>query len=462
MTRPRVIVIGLDSVPPALAFELFADRMPCLSRLRDEGAWGPLRSTDPPITIPAWVAMTSGREPGDLGIYGFRMRKPGSCDMRLVSLGDLKYPRLWDLAAADDLRSSVVSVPLTYPPCDTPKIDMTSCFLTPSRDNRWASRESLRSDLEDRFGPYIVDVESSRTEDKASIVSDCRDLTRQHFKILRYLISTREPAFAMIVDLGPDRFHHAFLSSIMPSHPRYDPGGPFAQTGGEYYELLDSEIASTLELAGPDTVVMVVSDHGVRPLLGAVCVNELLLRKGYLVLKEIPDEPTPLSACRVDWAKTRAWGEGGYHARVLLNVAGREPEGIVPSHQIQKELLELTSIFRDLDGPKGEPMDNRVFTPSEIYDRPTGYPPDLTVYWDSLSSRSAGTVGHGAVHTNVNDTGPDDANHDPEGIFVIRGGKNGPRGCIDGLRITDVFATALDALGIDPPAGTVGRSVLRF
>ena len=107
-------------------------------------------------------------------------------------------------------------------------------------------------------------------------------------------------------------------------------------------------------------------------------------------------------------------------------------------------------------------MDNRVFTPSQIYKNPTGYPPDLTVYWDSLSRRSAGTVGHGAIHTAVNDTGPDDANHDPDGIFVMRGGKNKPRGRIDGLRITDVFATALDALGIDPPAGTTGKSVLRF
>ncbi len=462
MTHPRVIVIGLDSIPPALAFELFADRMPCLTRLRNEGVWGPLRSTDPPITIPAWVSMTSGRDPGDLGIYGFRMRKPDSYDLDLVSHGDLKYPRLWDLAAADGLRSSVVSVPLTYPPCNTPGIDMTSCFLTPSSDSRWASRESLRSDLESRFGPYIVDVESFRTEDKASIASDCRDLTRQHFRILRHLIATREPAFAMIVDLGPDRFHHAFLSAIMPSHPRHDPAGPFAKTGGDYYELLDSEIASTLDLAGPDTVVMVVSDHGVRPLLGAVCVNELLLKMGYLVLKEMPDEPTPLSGCRVDWARTRAWGEGGYHARVNLNVVGREPEGIVSSQQVPKELLELTSIFRDLKGPDGEPMDNRVFTPSEIYNSPTGYPPDLTVYWDSLSRRSVGTVGHGAIHTAVNDTGPDDANHDPEGIFVMRGGKNKPRGRIEGLRIADVFATALDALGIVPPEGTAGKSVLRF
>ena len=39
-----------------------------------------LRSVDPPITVPAWSCMVSGRDPGELGIYGFRNRRDHSYD----------------------------------------------------------------------------------------------------------------------------------------------------------------------------------------------------------------------------------------------------------------------------------------------------------------------------------------------------------------------------------------------
>ena len=55
-------------------FDRFLDELPNLQRLMASGTWGPLRSVDPPITVPAWSCMTSGRDPGELGIYGFRNR----------------------------------------------------------------------------------------------------------------------------------------------------------------------------------------------------------------------------------------------------------------------------------------------------------------------------------------------------------------------------------------------------
>ncbi len=69
-----MVVIGLDCAEPSLVFERFADRLPNLTRLRDEGVWGKLRSCDPPITVPAWMSMMSSKDPGTLGYYGFRNR----------------------------------------------------------------------------------------------------------------------------------------------------------------------------------------------------------------------------------------------------------------------------------------------------------------------------------------------------------------------------------------------------
>lgn len=456
--NPRVIVIGLDSVPPALAFDLFADQMPTLSRLRRAGRWGPLRSTDPPITVPAWVSMTSGRDPGELGIYGFRDRRSGTYGMRLVGAADLAHPRIWNLAADRGLRSVVVSVPLTYPPraAASPGVALTSCFLTPGPESPWAEPASLREDLERRFGPYIVDTGSHRGGDRGALLEECAGLTRQHFSVFRHLIEARDPDFAMIVDLGPDRFHHGLLSEFWPAHPRYRAGGALEGCGRDYYALLDREIAATVELAGSETLVLVVSDHGVRPLHGGVCVNEWLRREGYLVLEEEPSEPTPLARCKVDWGRTRAWGEGGYHARVFFNIAGREPRGVVSRDSLQAERENLAERLRSIAGPDGEPMENRVIIPAGHYRELRGNPPDLMVYFDGLARRSVGSVGHGHVHVAKNDTGPDDANHDPDGIYVACGPGVTATPASTRAEIVDVFATVADALKLDLPAGAGG------
>src|SRR6476469_3099685 len=124
------MLIGLDCVPPALAFERGSSLMPNLSALRARGAWARLRSTMPPITVPAWTSMVSGRDPGELGLYGFRRRERGSYELSMVQSSDVQCERVWDLLAKAGLRSSVLFVPPSYPPFPVYG-ELVSCFLTP-------------------------------------------------------------------------------------------------------------------------------------------------------------------------------------------------------------------------------------------------------------------------------------------------------------------------------------------
>ena len=82
----RVAVIGLDCAEPRLVFDRWREELPNLSRLMSAGTWGPLASVDPPITVPAWSCMMTGRDPGELGIYGFRNRS--AYDYRSMSVAD--------------------------------------------------------------------------------------------------------------------------------------------------------------------------------------------------------------------------------------------------------------------------------------------------------------------------------------------------------------------------------------
>ena len=86
-----------------------------------------------------------------------------------------------------------------------------------------------------------------------------------------------------------------------------------------------------MDAAPAGTEVMIVSDHGAKTIVGAICINEWLMREGYLTLKEKPQGRTKFSTKLVDWSRTKAWGEGGYYSRIFMNVAGREPQGTIPA-----------------------------------------------------------------------------------------------------------------------------------
>ena len=110
-----------------------------------------------------------------------------------------------------------------------------------------------------------------------------------------------------------------------------------------------------------------VSDHGAQRLDGGFCVNEWLVREGLLALHEYPREVTPFGKLAVDWARTTAWSEGGYYARVFLNVKGREPQGTIDARDYEKVRDDLKARLEATTDDRGRPMGTRVYKPEEVY-----------------------------------------------------------------------------------------------
>jgi predicted AlkP superfamily phosphohydrolase/phosphomutase len=104
-----------------------------------------------------------------------------------------------------------------------------------------------------------------------------------------------------------------------------------------------------------------------------------------------------------------------------------------------------------------------VLKPQEVYPEVRGVAPDLIVYFGDLAWRSVGSVGNPSLFTYENDTGPDGANHDRDGVFVMSGLPGQPTGRLDPLQLVDVGPSILSIYGIEPePAlpAAVGRSFL--
>jgi predicted AlkP superfamily phosphohydrolase/phosphomutase len=451
----RVMLIGLDCVPPALAFERYRAIMPNLTALCERGCFARLRSTFPPITVPAWSAMVSGRDPGELGVYGFRKRQHGSYDLSLVTSADIEAERVWDVIGRHGLRSSVVAVPPSWPPFPV-RGELVSCFMTPSAEQPHTFPSPLAGELAARFGPYVPDVEV-RSSDKAGLESALSAMTSQHFAIARHLWSTRDPDFLMFVEIGPDRLHHAFYADLEPLHPQHDPATPYREVGERYYALLDRELGKLLALADEQTAIVVASDHGARPLRSTFRINEWLMQRGLLALREAPTTAQPLRAELVDWSRTRAWAEGGYYARLFFNVRGREAHGVVEPGELSESTAELQRELRAVCGRDGEPWRNLVESPAALYREVRGTAPDLLAIFDELNVRPLSTVGSGELYAERDDRDADACNHDFHGIFVCAGAGVEARGELPECAIQDVGATVLALLSVPQPDDWLGR-----
>ncbi|MBI4488596.1 MAG: alkaline phosphatase family protein [Deltaproteobacteria bacterium] len=415
----KVMVIGLDSAVPALVFGQWWDELPNLRSLTQEGMWGEMMSTHPPITVPAWSSMMSGRDPGELGFYGFRNRKDHSYDAYgIANASSVSVDRVWDTLSQQGKKIILLGVPQTYPVKPINGCVVTD-FLTPSTECDYTFPRELKEEIDCVADGYVLDVDNFRTDDKEDLLKRIYAKTEKHFKVAKHLVSTRPWDFFMMVEMGVDRIQHGFWSYCDPTHRKYHRGNPFENTLKDYYRYIDKEIGDLLSLVPRDTAVMVVSDHGARKMDGGICINEWLMREGYLRLHHYPTEPKRLDDVEIDWDHTLAWGEGGYHGRLFLNVKGREPKGVIPPEDYEKVRKELVDKIEAIEDPEGKNIGSRAYRPEEIYKKEIrGIPPDLTVYFGDLSWRSVGSLGMNDIYTFENDTGPDEANHDWKALFL--------------------------------------------
>ena len=173
-------------------------------------------------------------------------------------------------------------------------------------------------------------------------------------------------------------------------------------------------------------------------------------------LQRLLPEGTSLGE-RVDWTNSTAYCRIGSELGVRINLAGREPEGVVPRADYETVRDEVIEVLRTLNTPDGEPAFEFVRPREQVYDGPyTEHAPDVIF-------RPAG-MNHGIVANLVGrrfipETGH---NHDLDGVFVGTGPGFSGAG-VEELALPDVAPMVMALLGQEVPArmtGTVPEDVL--
>ncbi|MCY2951095.1 MAG: alkaline phosphatase family protein [Planctomycetota bacterium] len=278
-----------------------------------------------------------------------------------------------------------------------PDPSATSLYITPLEpdpafpptDNPISSPPSFAQDLYNSIGHYRTVGWETQTSalsnsilDDSTYLADVQAALDSNLAQLNSQLNRTDWHNLMLVIQATDQAHHMFFdaqadaarlgSPLPPTHPLLS-----------IYQRMDQFIAHLLPIAQSNNYrLIIMSDHGFSPFRRAVNLNTFLARKGYLALKNksLWDDPTtsPDPWSNVDWSNSRAYALG--LAGLYLNVAGREPQGIVKRPDEYDFLLDKlsTTLLDWRDPTTNQPILNNVYRSHDIYSGPHAHlAPDL-------------------------------------------------------------------------------------
>ena len=92
--------------------------------------------------------MMTGKNPGKLGIYGFRHRRGFAYnDGYIVNSTNVKEDTVWECLSRCGKKSIVLGVPPGYPPKKIENTDVVSCFITPNSDRVFTNPPELKQEV---------------------------------------------------------------------------------------------------------------------------------------------------------------------------------------------------------------------------------------------------------------------------------------------------------------------------
>jgi predicted AlkP superfamily phosphohydrolase/phosphomutase len=407
--RPRLLVIGIDGADFRITQALMRrGALRNLAALAARGAWGPARSTIPPLTPAAWTTIMTGKNPGKHGVFDFLPMDGTPFDVPVGSRR--RATTIWRALSDVGYRVGTFNLPVTYPP-ETLSGFQVAGFMAPSYNPAIASPARAFEVLCEAGRGYAPFAPPDRSEGLTE--RQLRDRIDLVPIVSRALLSAIPCDVFManfqIVDWVQ---HSAIAGEMQPGEPdSLDPDGLIART----YRLVDERIGMMLrELANAETHVMVISDHGTAVVDRIVNLEKLFLDEGLLVYRSasgasastlaaesrrarlltmgwhylkrmlpgVADRLRPLAArtrdrmaartrdLAVDWSRTLA-APWGLYGQVRLSLRGREREGRVAADELPALRARVTDLLLNLRDPtSGELIFSEVRDGHELYSGP--------------------------------------------------------------------------------------------
>jgi predicted AlkP superfamily phosphohydrolase/phosphomutase/tetratricopeptide (TPR) repeat protein len=289
MSKPlakKVLLIGWDAADWKIANPLI-DRglMPTLDDFVNHGVIGNLATLRPILSPMLWNSIATGKRPDKHGIWGFMEPDPQTGGVRPVTSTSRKVKAIWNILTQRGYKAHVLGWFAGHPAEPINGISVSDLFpyavaplgepwpLPPGavhpenmRDKFAALRMHSAEVTEAAILPWIpraaeIDQEKDKgLQSFAKILSENCSIHNAATWILQ-----NEPwDFLAVYYNGIDHFCHGFMNY----HPPRMEGIPedrfeiYKDVVNGAYRFHDMMLQTLLDLAGPDTTVLIVSDHG--------------------------------------------------------------------------------------------------------------------------------------------------------------------------------------------------------
>ena len=468
----------------------------------ERGAVGPLKSTVPPTSGPSWSSFMTGKNPGKTGIYDFLYRRQGTYHFPPVDARRRDGKSLWRLLSEEGKRVGVINVPVSYPVEEVNGF-LISGWMTPFAARDFIYPPELHEELKREIGHYrIYPTETFSESRKVSFFSACDALLDLNTSTTLYLMDRYPWDFFMTVFFDTDRVLHQLWHYLDPAHPWRRPGDQEDESGPvvRYFQRVDESLGRILERADDDTLVLIISDHGMGPAHNFIVLNNWLLDVGLLKLKDdlfrkfkwalfkggftlrnahkLADKLglakhaeykglyswdylmklVFLSFLDVDWPRSKAYSFGRHLGSIYINLKGREPEGAVEPEDyeaVREEIIRLAKEF--VHSKTGQPLIGQIHKREELFHGPhLDWAPDLILRPRDERNIFFGLADFGSNIT-VDTVYRYSGMHRDYGM-VMALGKGVCQGArIEGAEIVDLAPTILNALGLAIPTDMDGR-----
>src|SRR5439155_13924906 len=289
MKTPKVLIVGLDSATFDLARPWIAEgKLPSLTALMQNGAWGRLASVVPPITPPAWTSFMTGKNPGKHGIFHFLEASPGRYGLRYLNAGSRRAKTIWRILSDTGYTVGTMNIPFTYPREQLSGFQISG-MDTPSEKSSFVYPPELRSELVSLLGRFQLDIRylgyMSTDARREQVLAEMDKLDHQWLSASLYLMEKHPADVMMFTFMSIDTVQHHFWHYMDHTHYLHNPAAVerFGDAVLRVYQRLDEAVGQMLRKTSSDTSVLVVSDHGGGPTSDRVVyLNRYLAQLGLL------------------------------------------------------------------------------------------------------------------------------------------------------------------------------------
>ena len=438
----RIVMLGIDAGSSELLLRWSADgTLPALGEIRRNSLFGRTESLPGTFVGSTWASLYTGVNPGRHGIHSLRQIEPGTYDIVDRFPGtDCREPAIWDHLSHAGRRVAILDVPLSGPGRAVNGIQTIEYGGHDAHLGFQTTPASLAEELVSKFGPptnhpVSGNCTAERTIAGMRIFSDKLVESAQRKADLTLDIMNREP-WDLLLQVFTESHCAGHLGWHLhdSAHPAYDPevaasvGDPIRAV----YRAIDGAIGRIRKTVGEDTTLIVFSSHGMGPChLPYGLMSSLLITMGYALPTRLHSHhggryfhdrvvraamrrasaSTPGTVrnllrpvarpirkaigsvaypSREDYRRSRCFAmhDTPSHSGIRINLAGREPGGLVqPGSEADHLCDELTSALmslRNLD--TDETLISRIIPADTACSGPyLDHLPDLFIEWNQAN-----------------------------------------------------------------------------